>query len=50
MTHSGQTQSFTFFYMADVIRATDRSQEQTWSLPPTSSSAMTAWGWVKSSR
>lgn len=33
-----QSQSFTFFFTADVHRATDHSQQPTWSLPKSSSS------------
>ncbi|MFZ5443255.1 MAG: hypothetical protein ACOZQL_24825 [Myxococcota bacterium] len=41
------TQSFTFFFMTDAQRATDRSQEVTWSNAKPSSSAPVQYGWVK---
>ncbi|MBL8916152.1 MAG: hypothetical protein JNM17_35960 [Archangium sp.] len=41
-------QTYTFFFMTDVTRATDRTQDQTWASSSTSTSApVTAWGWVK---
>lgn len=33
------SQSFTYFFTADLNRATDHSQQPTWSRPPSSSSA-----------
>jgi len=41
------SQSFTFFFTADLHRATDRSQQATWSAPKVSSSApVQSFGWV----
>lgn len=41
-------QTYTFFFMTDLTRATDRTQEQVWASPSTTTSApVTAWGWVK---
>jgi hypothetical protein len=42
------SQSFTFFFTTDLHRATDRSQQTSWSSAPTSSSAPVATcGWAK---
>jgi|GEM_PF-3931343 hypothetical protein len=39
MVHAMPSQSFTFFFTADAHRATDRSQDTTWSVPKMSSTA-----------
>lgn len=41
-----QSQSFTFFFTADLHLATDRSQQATWSHPKSSSTAPQALAWV----
>lgn len=42
-----QSQSFTFFFTADLNRATDHSQQPLWSKPKSSSSvAPQAMAWV----
>jgi hypothetical protein len=43
------SQSFTFFFTADLHRATDRSQAPIWSQPGVSVSApVKSFGWVQS--
>jgi hypothetical protein len=41
-------QTYTYFFTSDVTRATDRTQQPSWTSTPTSASApFAAWGWVK---
>jgi hypothetical protein len=46
MSTAGAQTTWTFFFMTDLLRATDRTAEQTWAVPATSSSAPRAWGWA----
>jgi hypothetical protein len=47
MPTASETASMTFFFVTDVVRATDHSREPSWSKPGVSlTQPVTSWSWA----